>query len=121
LKSNFSGFEEFYNLNRNGKYRITEIHWESTFKVLNGDIENNSTNFESSKKKAMKVKFLIEELSTINQMKKSFLLLYEHWLCQLCGKEEEHFDHIWTCHENLEIILQIRNNSRKFLIEEMYK
>jgi len=88
LKSNFSGFEEFYNLNRNGKYRITEIHWESTFKILNGDIENNSTNFESSNKKAMKVKFLIEELSTINQMKKSFLSLYENWLCQFCGKEE---------------------------------
>ncbi len=121
LKSNFSGFEEFYNLNRNGKYRITEIHWESTFKILNGDIENNSTNFESSNKKAMKVKFLIEELSTINQMKKSFLSLYENWLCQFCGKEEEHFDHIWTCQENLEILTQIREHVIFKLIEEIHK
>ena len=69
----------------------------------------------------MKVKFLIEELSTINQMKKSFLSLYENWLCQFCGEEEEHFDHVWTCQENLEILTQIRDYIIIKLIEEIKK
>src|SRR5579871_935789 len=38
--SQFSGFEAFLNLNRNGKYRRSEINWEATFYCLNSD-ENN--------------------------------------------------------------------------------
>jgi ribonuclease HI len=104
-------FEKFYNLNRNGKYRINDIHWESTFEIINTDITKTETDFPSSRKKAMKIKFLIEEISTINQMRKSLLSIYENWKCPICGIFDEHFDHIWVCSGNISIIQEIREDS----------
>ena len=121
LLSRFRGFEQFYNLNRNGKYRKNNIHWETTFNVLNYDIENYKTNIKSSNKKAQKIKLLFNELSTIEQMKKSFFELYENWLCPLCGTEEETFNHIWTCQEQEEVIDKAIISSQKFLFEELSK
>ncbi|CAB4427083.1 unnamed protein product [Rhizophagus irregularis] len=66
----------------------------STFNILNGDIDNLSTTFESSKKKPLKLKFLLEELSNFEQMKILLLSLYEEWKYPLCGLEDETYGHI---------------------------
>ncbi|CAB4439247.1 unnamed protein product [Rhizophagus irregularis] len=55
--SKVRGFEEFFNLARNVKYRRTNVDWKSTFEVLSGDELSNITTFKSSRKKAEKIKF----------------------------------------------------------------
>ncbi|PKY36958.1 hypothetical protein RhiirB3_460864 [Rhizophagus irregularis] len=96
---NYKGLEKFLNLNRNSKYCTLEVDWTSTFSCLNCDINNNKTSVSSSKMKAQKVHFLIEEIPTIEQMKKSLLDLYDGWICSICGLHDETFNHIWTCSE----------------------
>ena len=49
------GLEKFLNLNRNKKYLQLEIDWESTFYLLNTDIENTKITFMASKIKWKKV------------------------------------------------------------------
>ncbi|CAG8678358.1 5933_t:CDS:2, partial [Rhizophagus irregularis] len=85
--SKVRGFEEFFNLARNVKYRRTNIDWKSTFEVLSGNNSSNITTFKSSRKKAEKLKFLMEELPTIEQMKKSLLDIYDNWLCPICNSQ----------------------------------
>ena len=68
--SKIKGFESFYNLSRNNIYRVEEIDWDATFHVLNDDEATSLTSLEFSAKKAMKVKFLLGELSTIYQLRK---------------------------------------------------
>ncbi|CAB4442142.1 unnamed protein product [Rhizophagus irregularis] len=79
--SKVRGFEEFFNLARNVKYRHTNVNWKLTFETLSGEELSNITTFKSSRLKAQKIKFLMEELPTIEQMKKSLLDIYDHWLC----------------------------------------
>ncbi|RGB28341.1 hypothetical protein C1646_767951 [Rhizophagus diaphanus] len=75
--SNYKGLEKFINLNRNSKYHQLEVDWMSTFQCLNCDIVNNETSVSSSKIKAQKVHLLIEEIPTIEKMKKSFFDMYD--------------------------------------------
>ncbi|GBB84122.1 hypothetical protein RclHR1_10760004 [Rhizophagus clarus] len=59
IKSEVSGFENFYNLNHNEKYREKDIHWKkTTFNILllNSDVITTQTSFNSPKKKLSKVK-----------------------------------------------------------------
>ncbi|PKY60404.1 hypothetical protein RhiirA4_484066 [Rhizophagus irregularis] len=108
---NFKGLEKFINLNRNYKYRRLEVDWTSTFQCLNGDIVNNETSISSSKTKAQKVHLLIEEIPTIEQMKKSLFDLYDGWKCPMCGMDDETFDHVWSCDEHRENIKIIRDKT----------
>ncbi|PKY55882.1 hypothetical protein RhiirA4_427852 [Rhizophagus irregularis] len=97
------GLEKFLNLNRNDKYRMLEIDWHVTFEYLNVNEEFETyfkTNAHSSKQKRMKVQRLIEEMPTIEQMKKSSYDLYYDLPCPCCNKKEETFDHVWTCRYN---------------------
>jgi len=109
--SNFKGLEKFLNLNRNSKYRRLEVDWTSTFLCLNCDINKNETSVSSSKVKAQKVHLLIEEIPTIQQMKKSFLELYDEWMCPICGLEDETFNHVWSCDGHRDIIKEIRDKT----------
>src|SRR5262249_29610496 len=59
----------------------------------------------------MKIKFMIEELLMIKQMKKSLLAIYENWMCPICGITEETFEHIWLCPGNRNIIELIMINA----------
>ncbi|PKY57505.1 hypothetical protein RhiirA4_478616, partial [Rhizophagus irregularis] len=95
--SKVRGFEEFFNLARNVKYRHTNVDWKSTFDVLSGDELSNITTFKSSQKKAEKIKFLMEELPTIEQIKKSLPDIYDNWLCSVCSNVIEDFNYIWSC------------------------
>ncbi|GBB97728.1 hypothetical protein RclHR1_03050017 [Rhizophagus clarus] len=79
--SRYKGMESFINLHRNMKYQKLEVDWTSTFYCLSNDIKNNETSLSSSKIKSHKVHLLLEEIPTIEQMKKSFLEIYDGWLC----------------------------------------
>jgi hypothetical protein len=118
LKSicNYKGLEKFINLNRNSKYRKLEVDWTSTFSCLNCDINNNETSVSSSKTKAQKVHLLIEEIPTIEQMKKSLLDLYDGWMCPICGLHDETFNHVWMCSGHYDIINIIRDKTINHLL-----
>jgi hypothetical protein len=45
---------------------------------------------------------LVEELSTIEQMKKSYYRLYKKRKCVYRNRESETFDHIWGCSQRIE-------------------
>ncbi|GBC01910.1 hypothetical protein RclHR1_43800001 [Rhizophagus clarus] len=111
MVSHIKGLKKFINLHRNTKYQKLEVNWTSTFECLNCDIANNETSISSSKVKAHKVHLLIEEIPIIEQMKKSFLDLYDRWKCPSCGLEDETFDHVWTCDEHQSLLLKIKNNT----------
>ncbi|CAB4420682.1 unnamed protein product [Rhizophagus irregularis] len=113
---NYKGLEKFINLNRNSKYRQLEVDWTSTFSCLNCDISNNETSVSSSKTKAQKVHLLIEEIPTIEQMKKSLLDLYDGWMCPVCGLHDETFNHVWTCSGHYGIINDIRDKTINHLL-----
>ncbi|GBC00137.1 hypothetical protein RclHR1_03760001 [Rhizophagus clarus] len=121
MVSHIKGLEKFINLHRNTKYRKLEVDWTSTFECLNCDIANNETSMSSSKVKAHKVHLLIEEIPTIEQMKKSFLELYDGWKCPSCGLEDETFDHVWTCDEHRSLLLKIKNNTIDLLLSLLFE
>src|SRR6266487_2956155 len=75
------GFEQFYNLYRNHKYRTNNIDWQLTFSHLCDDESSTITSFSNSRKKAHRIKFLTEELPTIEHMKKRRYDLYEFSKC----------------------------------------
>jgi hypothetical protein len=52
LTSKVTGFEEFFNLARNTKYRRTNVDWESTFFTLSALESSNVTTLKASFKKA---------------------------------------------------------------------
>ncbi|CAB5157493.1 unnamed protein product [Rhizophagus irregularis] len=114
--SKVRGFEEFFNLARNIKYRRTNIDWKSTFEVLSGDDPSTITTFKSSRKKTEKIKFLMEELPTIEQMKKSLLDIYDNWLCPVCSDVIEDFNHIWSCICHVNILQKIVQDSQQFIL-----
>jgi hypothetical protein len=113
---NFKGMEKFLNLYRNSKYRRLEVDWTSTFQCLNSDIQKNETSVSSSKVKAQKVHLLIEEIPTLEQMKKSFFKLYDEWKCPICGLENETFYHVWSCDEHKATLKAIRDDTFNNLI-----
>ncbi|GBC00725.1 hypothetical protein RclHR1_39580001 [Rhizophagus clarus] len=98
------------------KEDVKQVDWTSTFECLNCDIANNETSISSSKVKAHKVHLLIEEIPTIEQMKKSFLNLYDGWKYSSCGLEDETFDHVWICDEHQSLLLKIKNNTIDLLL-----
>ena len=108
------GLEQFLSLNRNKKYMDLEVDWPMTFQLLNTDIENTKTSFASSNLKRKKVQLLIEELPTVEQLKKTNLTLYEHMYCVKCEQFNEDFNHVFLCpttsNEVEDIILHMKNH-----------
>ena len=92
-----TGFEEWFNLNRNKKYRALNVDWQSTFYILSDEEPTSTTSFSASGRKRSCVKYLIEELPTIEHIKKRRPDLYQHWLCPLCDIFKETFNHVWLC------------------------
>ncbi|GET01586.1 ribonuclease H-like domain-containing protein [Rhizophagus clarus] len=103
----YKGMESFINLHRNMKYQKLEVDWTSTFYCLSNDIKNNETSLSSSKIKSHKVHLLLEEIPTIEQMKKSFLEIYDGWLCPSCRLEDETFTHVWLCVEYQDKLINV--------------
>ncbi|PKY59865.1 hypothetical protein RhiirA4_430719 [Rhizophagus irregularis] len=95
--SKVHGFEKFFNLAQNIKYRRNSIDWKLSFNILSGSEASNTTTFRSSDVKAQKLKFLLKELLTTEQIKKSIPEIYDYWLYPSCNNEKETFGHIWSC------------------------
>jgi ribonuclease HI len=68
LLTNTKNLENFLNLNRNYKYRITEVDWDITFYLLQGYQGTMFTDFKETKLKRKKIKLLIEEIPHIHQL-----------------------------------------------------
>jgi hypothetical protein len=119
LTTNVKNLESFLNLNRNAKYRNLYVDWEVTFKNLECGESYFSTSFAESKFKRQKVKLLVEELSTIEQMKKSYYSLYKMRKCVYCNQENETFNHIWSCSKRLEEINDLMFLHNEILLFEV--
>ena len=62
-----TGFEQWLGLYRNRKYLHLHIDWTATFQLLNYELPNNETNFKASSRKSHRLKFLIEEIPTVEK------------------------------------------------------
>jgi len=91
------GFEKWFNLFRNTKYRSQYIDWDATFFLLNSDDNKLQTSFTSSRRKVRKLKLLIEEIPTVEHVKKRLPDVYKNWFCPRCNIDQETFQHVWLC------------------------
>ncbi|RIA79315.1 hypothetical protein C1645_840982 [Glomus cerebriforme] len=96
------GVIDFFNLKRISKYRVNLLHidWDLTFTYFNINDQDSSTLFKSSFRKAHKLKFLLEELPTLEHRKKQQPELYKNWKYPLCHLHDETFTHVWQCSYN---------------------
>ncbi|CAB5382454.1 unnamed protein product [Rhizophagus irregularis] len=110
LLTRTQGLEKFLNLNRNWRYRLLDVKWEIVFSYINKQ-EIGETTYKTDKfickQKRMKIQRLIEEIPTIEQMKKSSYDIYQDFKCVFCYKKKEDFHHVWTCRHNRKILKQI--------------
>ncbi|CAB4482991.1 unnamed protein product [Rhizophagus irregularis] len=110
LLTRTQGLEKFLNLNRNWRYRLLDVKWEIVFSYINKQ-EIGETTYKTDKfickQKRMKIQRLIEEIPTIEQMKKSSYEIYQDFKCVFCYKKKEDFHHVWTCRHNRKILKQI--------------
>ena len=105
------GFLEFFNLNRNAKYKSMDIDWLNTFNYLSHDSKSHLTSFKSSSLKARRIKLLLEELPTLEYLNKWKPQLYpEDWKCYKCG-ETETFAHLWNCPQLYDTMIDIIDNT----------
>jgi ribonuclease HI len=80
--SNVSCFSQFLNLKRNSKYRKTDVDWNSTCSIIKGTELSNVTNFRSSHLRSKRMKWLLEELPTVEFYKATKPNLYDdNWSC----------------------------------------
>ena len=115
--SHILGFQEFFNLNRNAKYKSLGIDWLLTFKCLSSGSSHTITSFTSSNRKAKRIKLMLEELPTLEYLQHCKPSIYDtSWTCCLCNNPET-FAHLWTCSERLHIMQSIVNASRKWIID----
>ncbi|GBC32176.2 kinase-like domain-containing protein [Rhizophagus irregularis DAOM 181602=DAOM 197198] len=110
LLTRTQGLEKFLNLNRNWRYRLLDVKWEIVFSYINKQVIGETTYKTDKficKQKRMKIQRLIEEIPTIEQMKKSSYEIYQDFKCVFCYKKKEDFHHVWTCRHNRKILKQI--------------
>jgi hypothetical protein len=85
------GFEKFLYLHRNSKYVNLDVDWGTTFFILNDDESSSTTTSFASNQKSQRVKFLLEELPTVEHVKLRRPDLYDGWNCPTCKNEKETF------------------------------
>jgi hypothetical protein len=86
---------------------------------LNNDEISNETSFPNSNRKASKIKFMLEEIPTLEHIKKRRLDLYKHWDCLLCHNEKEDFNHVWSCPQNRQKVQQISHETKEELCTQI--
>src|SRR4051794_4392131 len=101
-------------------YQNDDFDWTLSFQHLNDDINSQETSLQASRKKAHRVKFLTEEIPTIEHMKKRRYDLYKDWNCPMCKNQKETFNHVFTCVNSKNKIAHIITNSQKLLIKLLY-
>ncbi|RGB31566.1 hypothetical protein C1646_763951 [Rhizophagus diaphanus] len=101
------------------------LHNQVDKEIKEKEEENTfSTNKWIEKQKRMKIQRLIEEIPTIEQLKKSSYDLYRGFKCVICNKKKEEFIHVWTCYNRKKmkfIIKECIDKLRMFLIEKGVK
>ena len=75
------------------------------------------TTFTLSSRKSYRIKFLIEELPTVEHIKKHRPDIYDGWKCPICENADENFTHIWTCPNHMPILCHIVIQSKQELID----
>jgi ribonuclease HI len=110
------GFEKFLQLRRNTNLVNLDVDWGTTFFILNNEEDATSTSFFASNRKSHKIKFLLEELPTVEHVKLRRPDLYNEWLCPSCKDEPESFAHIWVCKNHQSILETIIFNHKKELV-----
>ena len=85
--------------------------------ALSDDEDSSVTSFFASNRKAHKIKFLIEELPTVEHVKLRRPDLYRNWNCPVCNDFPETFSHIWTCSQHRPILASICLNNKKILVD----
>jgi hypothetical protein len=115
--SRTKGFEKWFNLFRNTKYRSQYIDWDATFFLLNSDNDKLHTSFTSSRRKVRKLKLLIEEIPTVEHVKKRLPEIYKDWYCPRCNIDRETFQHVWLCSCNNLSLFHIMESFKYDLIE----
>ena len=73
-------------------------------------------NIGSRKIYRRRIQLLIEEISCIEQVKKSLYSLYKNRLCPYYGKVKENFNHIWICEERRTEIEELIKETKEKLI-----
>jgi hypothetical protein len=61
------------------------------------------------------IQLLIEEITCIEQVKKSLYSLYKNRLCPYCNKKKKDFNHIWICEERRMEIELIKETKEKLI------
>lgn len=133
------------NLNRDTKYRRQQINWNIVFEYVNSPalnqnsesthtddttttmIENDDdkidrisyykANSRLSKIKRIKVQRLIEEIPTVEQLKKSSYDIYRNILCPFCKVKKETFEHVWICRYNQKCMKTIIERTKSKLLD----
>jgi hypothetical protein len=114
------GFIDFFYLKRNCKYKYFHINWLYTFTNLKGLQDSNTTTFENSRQHSRRIKYLTEQLPTLEFLKSTQKHIYpSSWKCCRCDIENETFDHIWLCITSLPIIVDIIECTKNFLLHQL--
>ncbi len=91
--------------------------------MLNSDSVTTHTDFQSTKIKEKKIKLLIEELPTIEQVKKNLLEIYDGFPCCFCADTDETFNHVWLCEyrrtKMISIIIEIKAKLVELINQEL--
>jgi ribonuclease HI len=110
------GFEKFLYLHRNSKYVNLDVDWGTTFFILNDDENSSITTTFASNHKSCRIKYLFEELPTVEHVKLRHPDLYDGWNCPSCKNEKKTFSHIWLCQQHRHIMNTIIFNQKKELV-----
>jgi exonuclease III/ribonuclease HI len=116
-----NGIESWLKLYRNKKYVYQHIDWNTSFLALNDNEISSQSSFVFSARKSHRIKFMIEELATVEHIKKRRPDLYNNWLCPRCNRNKEDFNHVFTCDEIIEsmkYISYIYKEDLKSIIED---
>ncbi|GBB87698.1 hypothetical protein RclHR1_01420001 [Rhizophagus clarus] len=108
--------ESFINLNRNGKYRHLSVDWQLTFMIIQGCDRTYVTSYKQSVMKHKKIRYIIEELPTVEKMKTINNVIFKDWKCALCETDDETFDHVWLCDEQEDSITILIAKCKEYLL-----
>jgi hypothetical protein len=114
--------KEFDNLNRNSEFSIAEVDKNLSLKIIKekyrkkGITMSRFRNFKDHNLKAFNVKKLMNELPTLENLKKRRPDLYaENLKCIRCNEEQEDLEHLWKCKMVSNDMLFIGLKSKRFL------
>src|ERR1044072_2645700 len=113
--TNVNRFSQFLALNRNSKYRKSDIDWPTFCSIIKGIEASNTISFKYSHHRSKRMKLLLEELPTIEFYKATKPDLYkDSWNCLYCNSNES-FNHLWTCSARLSQMNNIISDTKKLL------